>query len=291
MHHFAHRPTHSRHGHAIAVRIGGGHVKRQRRPSQHAGVRHLDQLWRLIGAELDVDLKVPRDLPNLPHDAKHLTPFLNANCDVVFPGNLGRVPREVTGDRIDGKHIIFRTELVRIHVGWDELSPKATAWHQAVGQDIAIRIVRCRIVNPKLIQTRIFSGRVEKLNAVVVSSLRVNDEQRLNGEWGVHGTRHVQDTLVSIGVLHGDGINPRTAVGVGAAIGVPLDVARQVDNGLFSFEAVQHVCRLVTPCEVKPGSVSQRTGFGVGGDDHFVGQALDMGVSDLSCPVVRGPSR
>ena len=86
----------------------------------------MDQLWRLIGAELDVDLKVPRDLPHLPHDTKHLTPFFNANCDVVFPSNLGRVPREVAGDRIDGKHIIFRTELVRIHVGWDELSPKAT---------------------------------------------------------------------------------------------------------------------------------------------------------------------
>ncbi len=150
------------------------------------------------------------------------------------------------------------------------------------------------IVNPLLVQTGIFCGWIQQLHAVVVSRLRVDDQEGTNGKRRVHRSRHVENPFVSVGVLHGQGIDPWTAIRVGATVHVFLNVSRHDRHRQFARQTVQLVGHFIPPREVEPRTISQGACLRVGGDDHLVRQSLNMAVGDFTCTIVgctgiRGP--
>ena len=233
-------------------------------------------------------MKIPDDLAHLSKRTAHFSPLFNPHRHVVLSRDLGRVPSEVTCDPIDGKDVLGRTDFVGIDVRWDELPPKSPAWHQAVGQQVAIGVVGRWVVDPRLVQTRVFCGGVQQLDAVVVAGLGIDDEQRLDGKRGVHRPRHVQDPFVPVGVLHGQGVDARSTVRVGSPVDVFLDVSGHHGHWKLSGQTVQPIPNLIAPRNEQPRAVRESTGFGVGRDDHLVRQTLNVGVRDFPGAVVRG---
>ena len=286
MRHFTQGPAHGRQRHAIAIRIRGKHVEGDRFARKHAGVAHGRDLRRLVGTQLHVDLEVARDLAHLAQGAAHFSPLFDANGHVVFPGDLGGVPCDVARVFVNAEHIGCRAHFIWVDVRRDELTPKPAAGHQAVRQHIAVGIVGRWVVNPRLVQARIFGGGIQQLHAVVVPRLGVDDEQRLDGKGRVDRPRHVQHPFVSVGVFHGQRVNAWPPVGVRAAIDVFLDVSGHHDDGQLPGQTVELVSHFIPPRQKQPRPICQCTGFGVGGDDHLVGQTLHVGVGNFAGTVV-----
>ena len=116
---------------------------------------------------------------------------------------------------------------------------------------------------------------------------RINNEQAANRKRDIHRPWNVQYALVSIGVLHLNFIDSRSAVGVVSAVAVDLNIPLH-EHFALSSKAVNRLIIFVTPIKVQPRAVCWSTGFRVGCDEDFVGQALHMRVGDFTCAVMRG---
>ena len=239
---------------------------------------------------MNVDLDVAHHFTHFAQRSVDRSPLLDADGHVVFAHQLRGGPSEVPGLWVNGELVLPGTDFVRKNVCRYGVAVEATARHQTVGQHVAVGVVGGWVVNPRLVQARIFSGRIQQLHAVVVARLRVDDEQGSNGERSVHRAHHVEHAFVAVGVFYGKLVHPRTTVGVRAPVGVHLDVSAQLTHRKFTGQAVQVVSCFVAPPQEQKGPVRQGVGLRVGCDDHFVGQPLDVGVGDLARAVVGRPS-
>ena len=244
----------------------------------------------MVGAELNVDLDVAHHFAHFAKRPIDGPPLLNADGHVVFPHQLRGGPSEVPGFRVNGEFVFPWAHLVRKDVGRNGLAVEPSAWDQAVGQHVAVGVVGGRVVDPRLVQTRVLGGRIQQLHAVVVARLRVDDEQGSDGERRVHRAHHVEHAFVAVGVFHGKLVHPRTTVGVRAPVRVHLDVSAELTHRQLTGQAVQVVTRFVAPPQEQKRPVCQGVGLRVGRDDDLVGQPLDVGVGDLARAVVGRPS-
>src|SRR5690606_20023032 len=102
-------------------------------------------------------------------------PFADDEGDVVDARLLRRIPRDGTGNGIDGILIVRSREyLVRELVSGDGVTEAisvqvtAQADHRLKGKAVAIGIVGTRIMHPRLAKAGVLDGRIEESRTAIV---------------------------------------------------------------------------------------------------------------------------
>ena len=199
---------------------------------------------------------------------------------------MGNFPDYIAVLRINGEAVVFGTHLIGRHIIRNDVRVESPAWYEVVCQQVPVGVVGTGIVNPRLEQAGVLLSGVQKLNRIVVPRQRVNDQQRADGERDIHRAGDVQHALVAVRVLHPDFKNAGPAVRVVTAVPVDLNVIGQQLDG-FPFEAIDGLVHLVSPVQIQPRAIGRSAGFGVCGDQDFVGQSLHVRVGNLARSVVR----
>ena len=226
-------------------------------------------------------MHVPHHFSNQNQCPTYVTPFLNANGNIVNPRYFRCVPNHIAINRIDAKRVITRTHLFGWEIVWDNFTVESTTRNQIIGEEVPIGIVCPWVVNPCLKEAGILLRRIEQLHRTVVARLGVNNEQGGNGKRNIYRPGYIQNTVVPIGVFHLNLIDAWTAISMQSTVKIDLHFILK-QGFAFTLEAVNGRAIFIPPVEIQPGTIGGRRGLGVGSNKDFIRQSTDVRVRDLS---------
>ena len=166
--HFGNRAADGIQVQVVSVGIRSIDQKRQETACHHTGIGDIGNLRRLIRAGFHGNLHVAYHFPHLDQHSVYVSPFLDAQGDVVDARYLRNIPHHIAIIGINGETVIGRTHFIRWHIIRNDVGVKPPARDEVICQQVPVGIVGAGVVNPRLEQAGVLLRRVQQLDRIVV---------------------------------------------------------------------------------------------------------------------------